>query len=402
MTEDKLRILLVNPFDKIPGEEFRDQRYTILFMKLQKKHEVKWISSDFNHWLHKKRNPQMIPDTFRNKIVLIPTIPYYNNISIKRYISHLFLSLNTYFYIKKLKIKPDIILCVGPVELNYLISKYSNRNNIRLIIDILDLWPDLFFNIIPKYLSFFKKIISLPFIKISELSLKYAHEVTAVSRTYMEWAIKRSGRSDFENFSFFYLGNNSYLKSYNINKNRILLRCLFAGQFGFNYDIETIVEVAIRFNKEEINDIEFILAGDGYKKKKMLNLIRGLKNIKILNWINYKKLQRIGYHCHIGLNCYIKNATQSVPTKLFDYMSMGLFILNSLRGEASELIYNYEIGVNYEAENTDSLYICLNNLRTNIDSVIEGGKKSLEIFKRNFTLELVSQKMISELILKKM
>lgn len=392
-------ILLINPFDKVPGEDFRDQRHTIVFQKLQRDADVRWISSDFNHWTHKKRNPGMIPEDYRNKIVLIPTVPYHHHVSFKRYISHLLLSINSYLYIRKRKLKPDIILCVGPVELVYLVSKYAHKYKIRLILDVYDLWPDLFFKVIPPKFEGVGRMVSRPYLYMSRVSYKYASHITAVSKTYMEWAMNRAGRTDRGNCSYYYLGSNQSVGSYNLDKPRNVLRCLFAGQFGFNYDLETIVGVAKKFQEEKVNDVEFILAGDGFKRQSIMKSIRGMRNIKMVGWLGSQDLIALGSKCHIGMNSYVKDATQSVPTKLFDYMSMGLLILNSLKGETAALINEYHIGQNYAAGDISELHNILDGLRKSKEQIIKNGALSLEIFKREFRSELIYTKMIREIIL---
>jgi hypothetical protein len=51
-------IVLINPFDKLPGEAFRDQRYTFLYDTLKRRGcQLTWITSDFHHWSHQTQVP---------------------------------------------------------------------------------------------------------------------------------------------------------------------------------------------------------------------------------------------------------------------------------------------------------------------------------------------------------
>jgi hypothetical protein len=108
-----MKVLLVNPFDKLPGEEFRDQRYTILYRLLKARHQVRWISSDYHHWSHSARELQTLPEDDRGNIVLIPVPRYRNNIGPQRMISHLSFSLKALAWLRSSGFSPDLIVCVA-------------------------------------------------------------------------------------------------------------------------------------------------------------------------------------------------------------------------------------------------------------------------------------------------
>ena len=62
--------------------------------------------------------------------------------------------------------------------------------------------------------------------------------------------------------------------------------------------------------------------------------------------------------CHVTwkANCtYAKGATQSVTYKLFDYLSAGLPVLNSLMSEMATLISQHEVGLNNQPGDAQTL-----------------------------------------------
>ncbi|MCT7544577.1 glycosyltransferase family 4 protein [Aliarcobacter cryaerophilus] len=383
-----MNILIINHFDKLPGENFRDQRYTFLYKKLKEKNNVTWLSSDFHHWTHKNRFIENITKEDRNNIVLIKTLSYQNNISIKRFISHSLVSIKTFIYLLKERKKYDIMIVIAPVENLFLSVIYSKITKTKLVIDILDLWPDLFIQAFPKKLTLFGRVILYPYHLMANYAYKKADHITSVSKTYTKIGMSRSKRKDYQNSSYFYLGAPTQCYIYNKNKSKNKLKCLFAGQFGYNYDIEIILEVAKKFQDNKI-DIEFNLAGSGFKLKYIEEYIKinELKNVNLLGWLDSNSLLKVAENCHVGLNCYKKFATQSVPTKIFDYMALGLYIINSLKDEVEEMIENEGIGVTYEVENKDDLFNKLSILMSNIDRVIENGEFNKNLFERKYTFE---------------
>ncbi len=396
----KKRILLINPFDSLPGENQRAHRYTILYAKLKKNYDVTWISSNFQHYSHKKRNATSLSTEDKKKIILIPMMSYKKNVSFKRFISYLLLSIRTLWTVIRSNKRYDLILCWGPVELVYLMTLYAKYMNIKIVIDVIDIWPDLFVMVFPKKMRMIGKFLLSPYYLMSKKSYHLATHITSVSKTYTEWALKRGKRTDSINSSYYYLGCNTSIKEYNNNKSSTQLRCLFAGQFGFNYDVETLVAVARKLQDNNITNIEIILAGDGYKKNILIAASEGLTNVRYTGWITAGELNSIAAECHVGFNAYTPSATQSIPFKPFDYMSMGLYIMNSLKGEMEEFIKNYGVGGQYESQNVDDLYEKLITLAANINRVIAVGHNSYMLFKNKFNADVIYDKMINEIVVK--
>jgi hypothetical protein len=116
-------------------------------------------------------------------------------------------------------------------------------------------------------------------------------------------------------------------------------------------------------------------------------------------WLQPPALADIAAHCHVALNCYTAKATQSVPTKIFDYMQWGLYILNSLSGEAQELLERYEIGSTYRAEDASQLYTQISQLAGDIETVITKGLHARETFDAEFDAAVVYERMVDELLM---
>lgn len=396
-----MKILIINPFDKIPGENFRDQRYTFLYYELKNRgYDVTWVTADYHHWSHTERKKEIIPDKYKNDFKIIKTLHYKNNISIKRFFSHFLFSLKAFLYLIFSNKKYDYIFTIAPPENLLFSTLYAKKTKSNLIIDVLDLWPDLFEQALPKSTPKINKAILYPLHWITNYSYKNAYHVTAVSKKYRDTAVFRSKRDDLENFSYYYLGGAKVDFNFNKEKPTNKLNCLFAGQFGHNYDVELILETALLLKENKINTVSFYLAGDGLKMKSMKNFIKvnNLDNVKLLGWLNSEELMNAASYCHVGLNTYKLAATQSIPTKIFDYMSMGLYVLNSLKEEASSLVEKELKGSNYEPENIDDFYKEIIKLQTNIKSITVKGYESQVYFTEKYTFEKIYKKMIDNLI----
>ena len=99
---------------------------------------------------------------------LLETKEYKKNISIKRFISHFFIANTLKKEINDLQNlnSPDIIYASYPtIELPYELVKFENEKNIPIIVDVRDLWPDIFLSAIPQSLHFFSKGIFIPMVQ---------------------------------------------------------------------------------------------------------------------------------------------------------------------------------------------------------------------------------------------
>ena len=89
------------------------------------------------------------------KINLIPSIGYKKNISIKRIIDHIQLTLNLINNLKNnFNNAPDLVF-IGypPIEISFLTVNLFSKKNIPTLIDVKDLWPTIFLEFLPIYFS---------------------------------------------------------------------------------------------------------------------------------------------------------------------------------------------------------------------------------------------------------
>lgn len=387
------KILIVNPFDKLPNENFRDQRYTSLYEKLKVNgNDVRWWSMDFHHWSHSSREPEGLDA----RITLFSVPHYKKNISLARFFCNWVFAVKVYKKLLTEKNKPDVIISLPVPELIFLLALYCKGKKIKLIIDITDVWPDLYVGAFPKGFKWLGNLMILPFHKMANYAYRNANHITAVSETYRKEIVKRSGDVS-KSSSVFYLGAPDSSLELG-NKQRDDINVLFCGQFEYSYDVGILMEAALRCKKEGIR-VNFLLAGSGSKKEGIDNFIKvnSLENVKLLGWLNVDDLMGVAAGCHIGVSCYNDFATQSIPTKYFDYMSMGLVVMNSLSGEMSEIIKSDGSGVNYIANDIQDFYTKLKVLTLDVEGLIEIGHNNRKLYEEKYCFSKIYDKMVSQI-----
>ncbi len=324
-------ILLVNIGEPLPIEGNKKHRMSFWFDHLTKKgHKVKFLTTNFEH--QKKR---WIKKKLKNYILMNSFISYHENISIGRSLNHFLISISYIKMLYKLK-KPDIIICSYPTILLSLISViYGNFFRVKVIIDVRDKWPDIFFK---------KKIMKIIFYILfifKKMIFKYADEIISISSSYLDWACK-----SINSEKIIPLINSNYVhKKKNIKKIKFL-KFVFVGSLGTTYDFKKIVSFSKNLYKNNVKHKIFI-CGDGPYKKKLLELIKDYNNIIFKGWLAEENLNNVLIDSHFGLLFYKKKSPQSIPNKFIEYIQFSLPIINTLGGQCNEIILKSKIGYNY-------------------------------------------------------
>jgi glycosyltransferase involved in cell wall biosynthesis len=339
-------------------------------------HEVLWWSSAFDHqkkqFISKKDKNYSISEKYTIRVLC--GLKYQKNVSLTRYISNQIVALKFRFQSKKYK-KPDIIIAAMPDHLiAYEAARYAQINNIPFIVDILDLWPDIFIDRLKNtgLYSLGKMVLALDFLRLSFL-LKNANGLLAVSDGYLKWGLDKAGRPQNSFDKTAYLGYkpppanqvNSNEKTelpawLEKRKNQKII--LFIGTFGVSYDLELVSKAAAYFEKSGRTDICFVLAGTGEKFAMIDRQTSGLSNLVLPGWIDKNEIDILLKKASVGLLTYTKEAPQGLSYKPFEYLSAGLPIISSLDGEMFAFIKQHQFGLSYPPGDLDGLCACVKRL----------------------------------------
>ena len=113
--------------------------------------------------------------------------------------------------------------------------------------------------------------------------------------------------------------------------------------------------------------IRILVAGDGPLRSLVETTIRekNLYSVIYLGRLEVHGLSRLYERCDIALSSYVADSTVSMPIKAYDYFVAGLPLVNSLGRNLGALVRQHNLGLQYEAENSDSLLMALITLVKN-------------------------------------
>lgn len=318
---------------------------------------VEWFSVSFDHYAKKQRcqgnEDHKINENFLLHVVYVNG--YKKNISFERIIHHYNAGKNIYRKMNELE-KPDIILAsMEPLEVSKSAVMYSKKNNIPCIIDVRDLWPEIYYDVIPKYLH---RILDI-YVKFCTRTLSYTMKnctsIIGLSEGFLNYGLKYAKRNRNEYDSVFPIAYPNY--NYNSYKDQLEniwnkygitnkdFIVTFLGNFGDQFQFDEIIEVAREL--KDYPDIKFILCGTGKRMDEIKSKVEN--NVIIPGWIEKKEILSLLSNSKVGIAPYIDsmNYRLNTPNKFGEYLSAGLPVLVSVSGEMENLLIKNECGYYY-------------------------------------------------------
>ena len=403
-----MRIWLITVGEPLPidGKGDRLHRAGILAGILEKQgHKVIWWTSTVDHVRKKQRfeTNKTVVLSSNLRLVCLHSILYRKNISFRRIINHIGIA-RKFCILSKQEEKPDIILCSFPtIELSAEAVKYGRAHSVPVVLDVRDLWPDLFLDSALKSLRPLARLALAPMFRTARKAFMGASAITGVTAEFVDWGLRRSGRGcdQFDRaFSMAYFSSiptkqeiataERFWSKHNLrDKNGNFIVCFF-GTFGRQFDLNTVIEAARKLNDSEAR-IRFVLCGSGDNLNKYKHLAKGCKNILFPGWVGQPEIWTLMRMASVGLAPYIStnNFMLNIANKPIEYMSAGLPIISSSKGALEKLLSTHDCGITYQNGDADALAAILHDLHENRQRLQKLSDNALALFKDRFMAEKV-------------
>lgn len=373
-------------------------RFSHLAQLLSKNHNVEIVTSSFYHVTKQQRD--VVPN-HSYKITLLNEPGYNKNISIKRFYSHFMWGLEVKKYLSKRK-KPDVVFCAIPslTAANVAVS-YCKSNNVKLIVDIQDLWPEAFK--IAFDIPVISEICFFPFQLLANRVYKNADTICAVSKSYLNRGLKVNKKNAEGRVVF--LGTSLQTFDSNLNnavafkKNDNEIYIAYCGTLGKSYDLKCVID-AIKITN--CNNLHLIIMGDGPQMVEYEQYAKD-NNVKsdFLGRLPYDKMCATLKACDMTVNPIVGASVASIINKHADYAACGLPVLNTQNSEEYiDLINDYQMGLNSPPNDSFSLASNILILLENEEKRLQMGEQSRicaeERFNRDMTYAILVDAIIGD------
>ena len=331
---------------------------------LSRGHDVVIFSSAF---YHQKKSFRPISSYFEIincsscKTILLSSSGYKKNIGIMRLLDHLILGFNLHRFLSSQKLtRPDcIIIGYPPIETAYVMSRFALKYRIPIILDVKDLWPQIFLSYFPRLLRIPLKCLLLPYFRMSDFLFKNVDCISSITDSFLNHVLLSVSRSrtkyDYvlplvnpqtsnqirlSNFS----KSNSWWTQKGIDlsfKNRLI----FIGTVSRAFDFSQL-SVAMRYFTSHNIDLELVICGDGDQLINVQKLFHGCNNVVFPGWVNTDHIAPLMQSSLATVAPYrnTEDFIMSIPNKILDSFSYGLPVITGLKGEVRDLIVKYDVG----------------------------------------------------------
>jgi glycosyltransferase involved in cell wall biosynthesis len=338
---------------------------------LQEKYNVFLLYSTYSHSLKKFR--YFNGDDY----VPVKTIRYKSNFTPIRFISHIVFQIKVCY--KLVYINPAIVYVTVPTNgLSFFLSLMKQILGYKLIIDIVDLWPETF-PINPKIKPFLIASIGLPTSMARRISIKLA-DYTLTSSNYFKSVLKLNNKSS----------GVIYLKKILLKERNPLISNLdnvltigYIGNIGAIYDFQGLLHLLKEVKK--IRPVHLKILGEGNLTKWLLAELDKLGVKYQFFGATYDEdiKERLLEDCWFGFNGFKSNTEVALSYKSLEYLSFSVPIINSAKGDTWEFIDKNNIGLNYDTNDLDMLIEKISKISK--DELIEMKDSSFKFFQSKFS-----------------
>lgn len=389
----KPRVLLINGFIYLPGEGgYKRTLYLFNMMKVQG-YDVTLLTGDFNHYAKKARDIEMFRKEYPgfNDIEILHMPAYTKNVSIGRWHSGNVWAKNVYNWLNERYQNYDVVYANMPdIPTILKIKNLCHAKGLKLIIDVRDLWPEVFRVLLKK--EWMYKLITYPIKKRADRCYAAADEIIAVSNEYLQRGLSVNKKAKNKTavyigatFDRFYSGIEKY--SAEIEKKDGEVWVTYAGTLGSTYDLYTLLDAAEKLQSIGKDYILIKILGQGPDSESLKKYAadKQLRNVDFVGFVDYEKMAAYLSKSDMTINSVKRRASQSIINKVADYFAAGIPCLNgSLCQEMRDLIVDYRAGLNFEPENVDSLVQAILEIEGDKQKAKEYGENAKRLAKEKF------------------
>lgn len=325
------------------------------------------ITNDFNHFRKERRDTTVFSYPF--DVIMLHEPGYKKNISLKRFWSHFVWGRNVRKYLAKRK-KPDAIYCAVPSLSGPLAAaKYCEKNGVKFIIDVQDLWPEAFQMVF--HVPVISNFIFAPFKAMANGIYRRADEICAVSDTYVDRALSVNKKCAVGHSVF--LGTRLEDFDRYVEENPVKdkptdeVRLGYCGTLGASYDLTCVFDALRIVEENGAIPPKFIIMGDGPRREEFETYAKKRDlNVEFTGRLPYPQMCGKLAACDIVVNPIKVGSAGSIINKHADYAASGLPVLNTQECEEyRHLVDEYHMGFNCSngdaADLADKLFVLLND-----------------------------------------
>lgn len=371
-------------------------------------HVTQWAPT-FNHFTKQQRADKdtAVAVNGQYRIELLFGRGYQRHVGLRRILFHHQIARALARRVELLP-RPDVIVAAIPtLELSAVATDFAARHGIAVVVDIRDLWPDVFLTVLPRAVRGLCRPLMRPLERKADQICQRATALVGVSRDYLAWGLRHARRPRSELDRVIPLGYRPTVLTSDERRQvearwtargidpRRVLRCCYFGTLGNSSGVETLIAVARRLCHAGDADIQFIVCGKGPREKRLRSLASDLPNVRFLGWVTAPDIAVLSQWSDVGLSLYQGDVLQSLPNKPIEYLAGGLPVLSTLSGELAELLDAHGCGRTCDPGDVAAMAQTLRAWKADPQGRARMSRNALTLFRRQFDADEVYGAMVA-------
>jgi glycosyltransferase involved in cell wall biosynthesis len=405
-----MKIWIIQPGEPLPvdGKGVRLLRSGLLALALRDRgHEVTWWASTFRHTDHKFRYEGETSIEWEGiEIRMIHSSGYRRNVSLSRIIDHNILGRNMARSMEKAP-RPEIIhSSYPPIETSEACVRYGRRYKVPVVVDVRDMWPDAFADVLPAIARpFGKAALYLLELKARKVFTNAAaiHGHAPGFRDFGLAKASRDASSADRVYPFGYISappaaaevleSERFWEARGVNRDPSWTTICMVGNLNTerkDVDYSTICH-AVRNLKQSGQKVRVVFGGQGRAADNLRSMFYDIPDRVILpGYLNAAQIWSLLRRSQFGLLPYRPSSdfAKSIPNKSIEYLSAGLPILTCLNeGYLFSQFTAAGVIVVYPAENCSALVEKLTTIIADQDYLNSLKRNAQRLFDENYKAE---------------
>ena len=401
-------VVLINGAMYLPGEGGYKRTMYLFDMLRKEGHSPILLTSDFNHYKKAERNiakfRQEYPDY--SDIEFVHMRSYEKNQSIKRLLAEGDWTHEVTKWVKKNAGHIDVIMISMP-DINTInnISGICKDNNIELVVDVRDLRPEALRVVFKN--DFLYKFVTFKMKRDADKAYAAADKLFAVSEEYLQRGTVKESHAKVRRAIYIGATLDKFDEGVKIYANEIKkpeneLWITYAGTLGASYDMFTTIDAVAQLESTDFDGkkLRLIILGQGPDRQAFEAHAKeiGAKNITFVGFVDYEKMAAYLSKSDMTINAVKRRGSQSIINKVADYFAAGIPMLNGcVCKEQQDMVDKYNVGINYEPENVDSLEEAILDLLSDTNRMKIMGSNARQLALSKFDRNTTYQEIIDQL-----
>jgi len=168
----------------------------------------------------------------------------------------------------------------------------------------------------------------------------------------------------------------------------------YIGNVGIAQNLEVFILAA-----EKLENIEFNIVGSGIEYNKIENLIlnKGIKNVNLHGKVDWDKVLYFYQESDVLYAQLSENFSGAVPSKLYQYLNTGKFVIYGGNGQACKVLSNFSNNIVIPSNNVEKLVSAIKTAKKLSDKTLNCNKNiNIKIIKNKYIREKNVRKVLQE------